>query len=99
MGASLPLRVTITGGFFAEEIVRTLVGSIGLVLAIPLTTAIAALVATTARAEEIPPLAEDSIGHRHCRRARDAPTSRRVRDRDLERALARSRGHQLDAQR
>lgn len=44
----LPLRITLTGGFFAEEIVRTLVGSIGLVLAIPLTTAIAALVATTA---------------------------------------------------
>lgn len=42
----LPLVQTLTGGEFAGEIVRTLVGSIGLVLAIPLTTAIAALVAT-----------------------------------------------------
>ena len=41
------LAQTLTGGEFAGEIVRTLVGSIGLVLAIPLTTAIAALVATT----------------------------------------------------
>ena len=41
----LPLAQTLTGGEFAGEIVRTLVGSIGLVLAIPLTTAIAALVA------------------------------------------------------
>jgi uncharacterized membrane protein len=41
----LPLSRTITGGVFAEEIVRTLAGSIGLVLAIPLTTAVAAVVA------------------------------------------------------
>lgn len=40
----LPLLQTISSGAFAEEITRTLVGSIGLVLAIPLTTAIAALV-------------------------------------------------------
>lgn len=42
----LPFAETISSGQFAEEIVRTLVGSIGLVLAIPITTAIAALVAT-----------------------------------------------------
>ncbi len=41
----LPLRQTLTGGAFAQEIVRTLAGSIGLVLAIPLTTAVAAIVA------------------------------------------------------
>jgi uncharacterized membrane protein len=41
----LPLRQTLTGGAFAQEIVRTLSGSIGLVLAIPLTTAVAAIVA------------------------------------------------------
>ena len=41
----LPLRQTLTGGAFAQEIVRTLSGSIGLVLAIPLTTAVAAVVA------------------------------------------------------
>jgi uncharacterized membrane protein len=38
----LPLGPTLTSGEFAEELVRTMVGSIGLVLAIPLTTAIAA---------------------------------------------------------
>ncbi|MCV2393894.1 YibE/F family protein [Actinotalea sp. M2MS4P-6] len=43
----LPLAQTISSGSFAEEIVRTLVGSIGLVLAIPLTTAIAAVVVST----------------------------------------------------
>ncbi|MDT0167360.1 YibE/F family protein [Actinotalea sp. AC32] len=43
----LPLMQTIGSGEFAEEIARTLVGSIGLVLAIPLTTIIAALVVVT----------------------------------------------------
>ncbi|NCT90822.1 YibE/F family protein [Cellulomonas sp. APG4] len=41
-----PLYQTISSGEFAEEIARTLVGSIGLVLAIPLTTLIAVMVAT-----------------------------------------------------
>ncbi len=52
-GASLPLLVifttsgeglvgTLTNGVVAEEVVRTLVGSIGLVAAVPLTTALAA---------------------------------------------------------
>jgi len=41
-----PLISTITSGEFAEEIARTAVGSIGLVLTIPLTTFIAVLVAT-----------------------------------------------------
>jgi uncharacterized membrane protein len=56
MGAALPTIVlvslydssvsrTLTGEDIAEEIVRTLVGSIGLVLAVPLTTLIAVLVA------------------------------------------------------
>ncbi len=40
-----PLVHSLTAGELAEEIVRTLVGSIGLVLAIPATTAIAAAVA------------------------------------------------------
>lgn len=39
-----PLFATLTSGELAEEIVRTLVGSIGLVLAIPITTLIAVLV-------------------------------------------------------
>lgn len=41
----MPLWSTLTGGEFAEEIVRTCVSSIGLVLAVPLTTAVAAVVA------------------------------------------------------
>ncbi|MFC3298724.1 YibE/F-like protein [Arthrobacter agilis] len=54
-GAALPILIlvslydralldTLTSGELAEEVVRTLVGSIGLVLAIPLTTLIAVLV-------------------------------------------------------
>lgn len=39
-----PLHLVLSSGQIAEEIVRTLVGAIGLVLAIPLTTAIAAVV-------------------------------------------------------
>jgi uncharacterized membrane protein len=39
-----PLHLVLSSGEMAEEIVRTLVGAIGLVLAIPLTTAIAAFV-------------------------------------------------------
>lgn len=46
----LPLGQTLTSGAFAEEIVRTLVGSIALVLAIPLTTALAVLVVTASPA-------------------------------------------------
>jgi len=41
---NLPFDEIVTSGDLAEEIVRTLVGSIGLVLAIPVTTAIAVLV-------------------------------------------------------
>ncbi len=44
----LPLSQVLTTGDIAEEVVRTLVGSIGLILAIPLTTAIAACVAAAA---------------------------------------------------
>jgi uncharacterized membrane protein len=54
LGAALPLLLmvallknsffdTLTSGQIAEEVVRTLVGSIGLVLAIPITTAVAVL--------------------------------------------------------
>ena len=59
-GASLPLLVlftlsnrnlgdVVTGELVAQEIVRTLVGSIGLVAAVPVTTALAALVAERSR--------------------------------------------------
>lgn len=59
----LPLWQTIGSGAFAEEIARTLVGSIGLVLAIPLTTVIGALVVTSSPAR---PAAGDGHGaHGH----------------------------------
>jgi uncharacterized membrane protein len=59
-GASLPLLVlftlsnrdlsgVLTGELVASEVVRTLVGSLGLVAAVPLTTALAALVAERSR--------------------------------------------------
>lgn len=44
----LPLRQVLTSEVLAEEIVRTLVGSIGLVLAVPAATAMAAVLATAA---------------------------------------------------
>ena len=71
LGAALPLIMlvamsdrtlldTLTSGEIAEEVVRTLVGSIGLVLAIPVTTAVAAAlvpgpVAAAQPAEADPP--------------------------------------------
>ncbi|MGN8245722.1 YibE/F family protein [Cellulomonas soli] len=75
-GASLPVLLllevygqpfgqTITSGPFAEEVVRTLAGSIGLVLAIPLTTLVAALVAVTASTEQARDQAGDAPGHLH----------------------------------
>lgn len=48
-----PVVDTLLSGEIAEEVVRTLVSSIGLVLAIPVTTAIAALLATTGRGKEL----------------------------------------------
>jgi uncharacterized membrane protein len=64
-GAALPILLlftlagqrlgqAITSEQVAEEVVRTLVGSIGLVLAVPLTTALAALVVTSAAARSSP---------------------------------------------
>ncbi len=44
-----PIGQTLTSAEIAEEVVRTLVGSIGLVLAIPLTTALAALLVLSSR--------------------------------------------------
>jgi uncharacterized membrane protein len=51
----LPFWQTVSSGEFAEEIARTLVGSIGLVLAIPLTTLIATIVVTTSPAPAAAP--------------------------------------------
>ncbi|MEA2932094.1 MAG: hypothetical protein QOI56_879 [Actinomycetota bacterium] len=44
--ASRPIGDVLTGGLVAEEIVRTLVGGIGLVASVPVTTGLAAMVAT-----------------------------------------------------
>lgn len=59
-----PLARTLTTGEFAEEIVRTLAGSVGLVLAIPLTTLIAALAAVTVH----DPARLAGTGHSHTHR-------------------------------
>jgi uncharacterized membrane protein len=61
-GASLPLLIlftlsnrhlgdVLTGEIVAEEIIRTLVGSVGLVASVPITTALTAFVATRQRPE------------------------------------------------
>jgi uncharacterized membrane protein len=55
----LPFLDVFTGEQVAEEVVRTLVGSIGLVLAVPLTTLIAAWTAAAGTAEPAPQ------GHSH----------------------------------
>lgn len=47
--ASRPVGDVLTGELVAEEIVRTLVGSVGLVASVPITTALAAFVAHKAR--------------------------------------------------
>jgi uncharacterized membrane protein len=49
-----PWAQVLTSGQIAEEIVRTLVGSIGLILAIPVTTLLAAVIVTTARTPAAP---------------------------------------------
>ena len=73
-GASLPLLVlftlssrqlgdVLTGEILAQEIVRTLVGSIGLVSAVPITTALAAFVADRSlHREPVPALLYDDAG-------------------------------------
>jgi uncharacterized membrane protein len=48
-----PAGVVVTGSLVAEEVVRTLVGGIALVLAVPVTTAIGALVAVAATAPAV----------------------------------------------
>lgn len=59
----LPLAQTLTGGEFAQEIVRTLAGAMGLILAIPFTTAIAARVALGQPADTLRSSPEHSHAH------------------------------------
>jgi len=73
-GASLPLLLffaqgdqplgrLVTGELVAVEIVRMLVGSIGLVVAVPVTTLLAAAILADAAPEDLP--ADDGHGHHH----------------------------------
>jgi uncharacterized membrane protein len=78
-GAALPLLVffTLAGAHFgnalngevvAEEVIRTLVGSIGLIASVPITTALAALIASkTLDASSVADgaLTHDPVGHSH----------------------------------
>jgi uncharacterized membrane protein len=75
VGASLPLLLIFSSGqigvlqavnleIIASEIVATLVGSIGLIAAVPITTALAALLAVRMTDDEIA-LADTSHGHAH----------------------------------
>jgi hypothetical protein len=51
-----PVLDALTSGQLAEEVVRTLAGSIGLVLAVPVTTALAVLVVkASTRAKDVEP--------------------------------------------
>ncbi len=62
--ASRPLAEVITGGLVAQEVVRTLVGSIGLVASVPLTTGLAALIAARHPVAANPPTGPvDPHGH------------------------------------
>ncbi|HTU16402.1 MAG TPA: YibE/F family protein [Solirubrobacterales bacterium] len=74
VGSSLPVLVILGSGqlgivdavnleLIAKEIVATLVGSIGLIAAVPITTALAALMADTLSDEELHAAAEG--GHQH----------------------------------
>ncbi len=57
-----PVMHVLNREILAEEIVRTLVGSLGLICAVPLTTAIAAYMAVNSKPEDI---AEYHHGHHH----------------------------------
>ncbi len=74
VGAALPILLIFTAaplGFveavnlelIAKEVVATLVGSIGLITAVPITTALAAVLAQRIPAEQLP--ASDHTGHAH----------------------------------
>jgi uncharacterized membrane protein len=66
-----PLWVVLTGSEIGEEVIRTLVGGIALVLAVPVTTLIGALVATAATASGEEPVAELTAEEREAERRRE----------------------------
>jgi uncharacterized membrane protein len=56
-----PIWVTLNAEFIAEEVIRTMVGSISLILAVPITTFLAAYFFSKIGPSKIP----DSHGHLH----------------------------------
>ncbi|HEX2039903.1 MAG TPA: YibE/F family protein [Acidimicrobiales bacterium] len=56
--SSQPVGAVVTGEVVAQEVVRTLVGSVGLIASVPVTTALAAAVVSQARPVEVDPWAE-----------------------------------------
>jgi uncharacterized membrane protein len=88
-GASLPLLIlfalagqpvhsVLTGETVAEELVRTLVGSIGLVASVPITTWLAALIVTRAHAEAGETVATEETPWRRLRRSWQPPARHRA---------------------
>jgi uncharacterized membrane protein len=111
-GASLPLLLLFTqagrslvdvaaGELVAVEVVRTLVGSIGLVAAVPLTTALAALVITRGTDGPVvhPGTPPREAARRLVERLRDARSSRAAKGPEADRppAAHRGRGGPTDA--
>jgi uncharacterized membrane protein len=99
-GAALPLLLyssisgvglgnILTSQSIAQEIIRTLVGSIGIVAAVPVTTALAAAVASQEKVEFEEPPAKAP-------RKKVAPTEQRDRSPERERAAARRRATERD---
>jgi uncharacterized membrane protein len=66
--SSQPLRHTLTNETVAVEIVRTLVGSIGLIASVPITTALAAYVVTRSSGADEPPAPRLGLAARFNRR-------------------------------
>jgi uncharacterized membrane protein len=64
-----PFWTVLTGGEVGEEVIRTFVGGIALVLAVPVTTLIGALVATAATVTTRPPVTELTEEEREAERA------------------------------
>ncbi len=64
----VPVGEILNSEILAEEIIKTVVGSLGLIAAVPLTTALAASVAL-GRGPDAPPLGDRHVGHGHGPRA------------------------------
>lgn len=64
-GSSLPLESIVNKEQFAAEVVRTMVGSIGLVLAVPITTLISVMMLKSFRGKGVDMDSEHHHGHSH----------------------------------